>query len=304
MAAFLCRNAQVVIGAQMQPFHFIPLGIFFGCRMLFLVFSKWIAFKPWWDKRLAIVACSFLITLTLANEKSGAEAAYRMFGLPQNVESALAWVRNKTPQDSLFLSLSIDTNELLSLYTEATVLTPSSDPNFVGPFQMEKYFGNVAQMIKASHADPDKFLEAWCVLPSVRHSLGVRLSKEETYLQKVDFGEALEGAEWLHTYGYADGDKRDEPVLAARKRVKDLLGRVSSLSCPFYFWLNAKDQFLLKRFPTSFGGGGLPTRILPLKFISSPAADFRLFGGLSVRGFFETGTQTDGFCSESLAILR
>jgi len=254
IAVFLCRNLQVLVGKQIEPFHYIQLGSFFGCLMLFLLLAEFLSAKPWWTRQRSGIACAAILLAALFYRKSAAEATYRFFGLPRYTEAALNWARQETPPDSLFLSLSIETTELLPLYTSAAVQASCSAPTITGPFRLDEYYTRVAQLLKTSHANIEDFFQERWPLPAARRALDDQLFSGEIYHQTVNIGEAFEGSEWLHTFGYWDADARDGPVLEARRRVKDLMGRVPPVPCPYYFWVNAKDEHLLLKSPEKSGG--------------------------------------------------
>ena len=243
LAAFLCRNAQVVTGATFQALHFIALGSLTGCLMLFLWLSKRLSQKPWWSKQLGIALSSLLVLWALANEKNAAEQTYQMFGLSHDTDAALEWVKTNAPMDASMLSLSIETTEVVTIYTQAKGLVPPPGANVAGPFTKKKYFQKIAQILKTCHADVDRFLAERWLEPEARNRLGGRLHERLVLTQQTDPA-AYEPAEWFPI-----------PFIPEEKeRLKELCAEVEPFAKPYYIWVNAKDAHLFRESPAAFGG--------------------------------------------------
>jgi hypothetical protein len=270
--AFLCRNAQVVLGVMMQPFHFIPLGSFFGSLMLFMWLAKTLSERRWWNRRAGMAAALTIAGWALLNEKASAEKTYRLFGLPKNEEAGLQWVRANAAKDALVLTLSMQTNENVPLYTQAKVMSAPIGLNVSGPFSKEKYYFKIAQLLKTSRADADRFLAERWVTPGEHEALRGRLYREEFTLQKADT-DAFEAAEWFYPFMY--GIDADAPSAEGRARIRALVAELPPLDGPYYLWVNARDEHLLRE-PPAAGGGRLVFENETVKIYSFPPAAARL----------------------------
>jgi hypothetical protein len=250
LGIFLCRNAQVVLGYYVQPFHYIPLGSFMGCLMLFLYAAQRLASARGWSRAAGFSLSAVLFAWGLANEKAGAEATYRLFGLPRAAETALDWTRDNVPPGALVLSISMMTNESLPLYTRAQGYV-STLQLFKAPFTEADYFEKVARLLKTFRVDPARFLAARWLLPGERARLSARLDHEERALGVVDL-EKLEPVEWFFSFNrdYAN----DASVLRRRAELTRLVEKAEPLPGPYYLWVNADDAPLLRETPSSRGG--------------------------------------------------
>ncbi|MBI4057615.1 MAG: hypothetical protein HY399_08730 [Elusimicrobia bacterium] len=251
LAVFLCRNSQVITGITMQPYHFIPMGSFLGCLMLFLWLSRTLSGKPWWDKRLGIAASLLIAVWAFSNEKASAERNYLMMGMPRDTEAALGWVRDRVVQDSLILSLSMETNQAVPLYTSAKVQVATISVPVAGPFSKEKFLYKIAQLLKTCRVDVDRFIQERWLLPKDLERVRTQGYREQSLLQKVDTL-ALEQGVWF--YSYMHGNLSDQPILEAQQRLKALVTEVPPLKGPYYFWINEKDTPFIREPPERRGG--------------------------------------------------
>jgi hypothetical protein len=250
IAIMLCRNVHVVMGFYVQPFHYIPLGSFMGCLMVFLYASERLAAWPRWNRAAGAALGAVIALWALGNEKAGAESTYKLFGLPRAQEAALDWTRDHVPDDSLVLSLSMMTNESLPLYTGARGYV-STLQVFKAPFTERRYLEKVARLVKTFHADPDRFLAARWILPSERWKLSAEEDRDQRGLGFVDLGK-LEPLEWF--FSFNRDYQNDEAVIRRRAEMKGLVESAEPLPGPYYLWVNAEDAPLLDRSPESGGG--------------------------------------------------
>lgn len=250
LGIFLCRNAQVVFGYYVQPFHYIPLGSFMGCLMLFLYGAQRLASVRSWNRTAGLTLSAVIFIWALANEKAAAESTYKLFGLPRASEAALDWANGSIPPDSLVLSISMMTNESLPLYTRAQGYV-STLQLFKAPFTQAAYLDKVARLLKTFRVDPDRFLAERWLLPSARAKLSGELDHEERGLGVVDL-KKLEPAEWFFSFNRDYQD--DASVIRRRGELKALVEKAEPLPGPYYLWVNADDAALLREKPESRGG--------------------------------------------------
>lgn len=251
LAVFGCRNGQVLAGAMIQPFHFIPLGSFTGALMLTLPLSQALAGQRWFDRRATRAAGLAVVLLALVNEKSAAERTFRLLGLPRDVQGALDWVAREVPRDGLVVSLSAEANKTIPLYTQAKVAVSPPDPNVSSPFTPDEYFGSVARLLKTCEADPARFLEDRWLLSGPKNELLRRIGREEFSLARAD-RDLLEPAMWFYPQ-YA-WDASDAPIVAGRRRIAELYRSAAKLDPPFVLWVDKKDERYLGRSPEALGG--------------------------------------------------
>jgi hypothetical protein len=251
-AVFCCRNAQVLTGFSVQPYHYIPFGSFIGCAMVLLWASDALSRGTRWSARAGTAAVVALFAWGLANELTAAAETYRFFGLPRDVESGLDWVRKSLPRDALILSPSMEVNETVPLYTAATVQVPPASPSPTsGPYTSEIYFYHVAQLLKSGGLDPARFLnERWLLMPE-RDRVVAKMHADHIALHRFDVAD-FERAEWFYPMWYGASD--DARVRAGRARIKALAAEVPGVAAPFYLWINARDRDLLSAPPESRGG--------------------------------------------------
>lgn len=247
---FLCRNAQVVFGYYVQPFHYIPLGSFMGCLMLFLYGARRLAAVRSWNRTAGLALSAVIFAWALANEKASAESTFRLFGLPRESEAALGWADANIPPDSLVLSISMMTNESLPLYTRAQGYV-STLQLFKAPFTQAAYLDKVARLLKTFRVDPDRFLAERWLLPSARAKLMKELDHEERGLGVVDL-KKLEPAEWF--FSFNRDYQNDASVVRRRQELKTLVEKAEPLPEPYYLWVNADDAALLREAPQARGG--------------------------------------------------
>lgn len=250
VAIFSCRNSQVITGLIIQPFHYIPLGSFLGCLMLFLWLAQSLARKSWWNSGASATASVLLLMWALANEKSAAESTFMLFGLPRDAEAGLHWLRKSAPVDALVLSLSMETNELVPLYTRAKVQVPPLGDVVVAPMTRERYLYKTAQLLKTCRADVDLFLAERWVVPRDQSKIQAQLHWEQFYFQYADLVALEPAAWWASLYGNVS----DTPTLAWRQRLKELYKIAEDIKGPFYVWINRKDVHLLHDPAEHFGG--------------------------------------------------
>jgi hypothetical protein len=250
-AAFACRNTQVLTGTMLLPFHYITLGSFTGCLMLFLWGSRALSGRSWWTARAGAAACAVILAWGAFNEKKAAENTYQLFGLPADAEAALDWTRGHLPMDALVLSLSMETNEEIVLYTQAHAQVPPASPPASGFFSKDQYLRKVAEELVTCRVDVDRFLaERWLDLKD-KLPLLAEISRDAVERQRVNL-RLYEPAEWFYPYVYADMTGTSEAQ--GRARLRELVAQTPPLSGPFYLWVNAQDEHLLKAPPESFGG--------------------------------------------------
>lgn len=251
LAAFVLRNAQVVMGFHLSPFHYIHLGSLTGGMMGLLWLSGVLAKRAWWERRLATAACAGLVALALAREKAAAEATYLMFGLPRDTDAALAWAAREIPKDGLVLTLSIATTKNVALFTKGKLVAPPGDSNVAGLFTDERFLGSVARLLKTCRADPDRFLAERWVLPERRAEVFRRVIYEQNLLHTVDLA-AFETVDWFYPYLHRNASA--EKVLEGRRLVKELYAKAEPVPRPFHLWVDAGDERFLTQDPASFGG--------------------------------------------------
>ncbi len=251
VAIFLCRNLQVVTGFSVMPFHYIPLGSFMGCLMLFLLGAQTLARKNWWRPRLAAFACLVIVGWALANELVGAQRTYRLFGMPSRTEAAFDWT-----EDPMFRPARSSsrcrwmTNLTLPLYTK-THGYASSLILFTSPFTLAEYFEKTARLLKTVHADTGLFLAERWVLPGVRAHLLADEIESERVNAYVDT-RRVERIEWFNSF--LPEFREDGSVLKLRESFKDLVAKAEPLSPPYYLLVDPDDARFLSRPPESFGG--------------------------------------------------
>ena len=251
LAAFLCRNMQVVTGLMVQPFHYITFGSFFGGVMLFLLGAERLAAARRWGPRAALASIGALCLWGLSADVATARRVHRLFGLPEHVEQALAWTRASTPKDALFASLSMEANMVLPLHTSAKVMIPPIDAPFSFGMPKEEYLRRTASLLNSAGADADKFLRARWVLPAERRAVVERLVAAQR-AGEPDFSE-LEPAAWFYDFG-GHGNETDGPVLEGRARLKELVKETEAAPRPYWLWVAAADRRLLARSPEKNGG--------------------------------------------------
>ncbi len=252
-AGFLVRNAQVVLGFELQVMHYIPMVSFFGTVMAFLVLAEAMSGPRRWDRRLGALATLAVLACVLAREKSAAEATYQLFGLPRDAEAALRWVKERLPAEALVLSLSMSTNETIPLYTDAKVQVQAIGVNHSGPIALEAFTEDAARLLKTCRADVGRFLEERWVMPSAREAARARIALEQTTLARVDLVD-VERGEWFYGY-YTNNPVTDEvSARAARARFPARVERAAELERPYYIWVDARDAHLYRQSPESFGG--------------------------------------------------
>lgn len=248
---FACRSAQTALGFTVQPHHYIPMGSFMGALMLLLPLSRILGRAPWWSRRAAIAAGLVVGLGFLTNESLAAARGYRLFGLPQDLEAGLAWVRANTQKDALVLSLSMEANEALALRTQASVQVAPASPPVVAPFSKERYYSKVAELLKALDADVERFLDERCLLPRAKSQVAAAISRS-LRAGEVPDREAFEAAEWFHPLLW--GVTADGPFLEGRGRVRALARSSLPLERPYYLWLHDADARFLRRAPQALGG--------------------------------------------------
>ena len=249
-AVFLLRNMQVFLGFYIQILHYIPMGSLYGSLMLFLLLAHYLSQKDFWDHKVALTTTAFLLIWGLGNEITAAEQTYRFCGLPRHAESAFQWINEHAPKDALILSLSMETNESIPLYTHAKTQVPALGINYSGVFTKDKFLIRIAELLKTGRVDVERFIRERWLLHEQRRRVHGEIYKEQFYLGQVD-PVKIEGAEWFYPYLLEHGQ---EKIPAEQNRLRAFVREASPLGGPFYFWVNAKDKHLLSRSPASFGG--------------------------------------------------
>ena len=242
IAVFLCRNAQVILGVTIQPFHFIPMGSLTGCFMVFLWLSGVLARVSWWNRHVALAVSLGIVLWALSNEKAGAEQTYRMFGLPLDTDAGLQWVESNVPKDGLVLSLSAEVNHLIPIYTSAKTQFAPWSPNLSSPFTTDHWIYKIAQLLKTCHADVDRFLADRMPKGEAADRMFARGNAEMQLMGKVDrvFSEcSLWDVRFL----------RDCP-----RRIAAMSETAKPIDPPFYLWVDSTDNRYLEETPESFGG--------------------------------------------------
>ena len=250
VAIFLCRNLQVVAGFSVMPFHYIPLGSFMGCLMLFLFAADALARRSWWRPSVALGVSLLLVGWGLANELVAARRTYPLFGLPRNMEAALDWTDANLPPGSTVLSLSMATSLALPVYTRSFGYA-SSLVLFTNPFTLQEYLLKMARRVKTAQADPDRFLAERWALPSARG----QLLNDEIIGQRARSEvnpERVERLEWFASFLPAFKD--DAAVALYRRQFRGMIDQAEPLSPPYYLWVGAGDARFLVRPPEEFGG--------------------------------------------------
>jgi hypothetical protein len=250
-AVFLLRNMQLLIGIELSPLHYITLGSFVGAVMLFLWLSERLAASRWWDFRRAAAVCAVLVALASLREKTAAENTYTMYGLPADMEEALAWADREIPKDGLVLTLSMETTKDVALFTKAKVLVPPAAGNISGLFSTEEYLTAVAKLLKTAHVDSERFLRERWVLPDERAAAFTTLAREQNQEHFVDV-DLLEKAQSFHPLLQLNGTH--EKVISGRRRILALVPRVPAAAGPYYLWVNQKDAQFFQQDPAEFGG--------------------------------------------------
>lgn len=250
-AGFAARSAQVVTGFTVQPHHFIPLASFFGCGVLLLPFSRWLAGRSWWTRRTAAAACAVVLAGALANDAVAAKRSYRLFGLTPDEQAGVDWLRANAPKDSVVASLSMDVNELVPLYTSSSVMVPPASPPISTLYTKERYYEKTAELLSLLDVDAPRFLAERWLVPADKLAVQSELARRQRDGEPPD-PELFEKAEWFQPFLW--GGTADAPVLEGRARIAALAAaRPSPAREPAFLWLNDGDARFLRRPPERSG---------------------------------------------------
>ncbi len=250
LAAFAAREAQVVFGFAVQPFHYIPLAGAAGGVLLLLAAADALARAPFWGRKAAAAAGALLLALALGEQLRQARACYRLLGLPPGLEAGLAWLDAHAPADSLVLTPSMEADLAVSLRTRARGWVPTAFPPLASSFTEEGYCRIVGRMIGALDLDADRFLSERFLIPAARDAREARLVEDER--RGVLDPAAWESVEWFHPLRF------DDPgpgwVLEDRARIKAFAASAPPVPRPFYAWIDARDRVYLRRPLAELGG--------------------------------------------------
>ena len=252
LGVFSLRNAQVVLGYTVQPYHFIAIGGLFALLMLLMLVSRALARMPRWNGSAALVAIVALACWGVAREVQAARRGYRLFGIPKDTDAALTYVRGNLPTDALVLSLSMPANLYLPLYTRASVLSfPQPNPFLSAPHPRSVYLGKTAQLLKSAGVDASRFVaERWLDGPALQ-SMSLRLDRQVNQEGRAEL-DLVDKFWWSALSGCPAVDA--DPVPEKKRRFLELVRSAEPVSGPWYLWLEERDRPLLDAAPEKRGG--------------------------------------------------
>jgi hypothetical protein len=250
-AAFLCRNSQVLTGLLLQPFHYIPMASLFGSLVFYLWGAEKLAAWKAWGNRAGLAAGAAVVLAVFVFQKGLAERTYPLLGLPRDMEAALDWTDANLPKDALVLSLSMEANLALPLYTKAKLpVQPVSAP-YAAIIRRDEHILRLAQLLKGAGADAPRFLKERWLPPGEWMSRMDRLQRLQVGSATTDLA-LVETVEWFATYLY--GRLTDQDIADAHRDVLAALPEAKDPPRPFWLWVGPHDAPLLKTAPEKRGG--------------------------------------------------
>lgn len=250
-AGFLCRESQVFTGLLLQPFHYIPMASLAGALVFYLWGLETLAASGRWTPRVGAAATAAVMLAGFLFQKRVAENSYPVLGLPADMEAALSWTDGNVPKDGLVLSLSMEANLALPLYTKAKLpVQPVSAP-YAAIITRDEHIRRLAGLLKSAGADAPRFLAERWLPPGEWARRMDRLQELQVRQATVDLA-LVETIEWYATYLY--GRVTDADIAAAHRDVLAALPEAKELPRPFWLWVGPYDAPLLKTAPEKRGG--------------------------------------------------
>lgn len=246
-SAFCWRNAELVLGYDVQFFHVLPMAGTLAAAGFLLSLSRKAAASPGW-RRAAPALCAGLFAFGAVRELGAARAGYRALGLPADVQAGYEWLDANAPKDSLLLSTSMRVNMEAPIRTGVKVEAAPLNAPVLVLFGMDEYVARVARLLKTLRADPAAFGAARWLEPGAKAEVYKRLCRGVVERGMVDL-EAVEPSLWF----YAEPGASAHSTAAGRRRLVEEAAKAEPLRGPYYVWLDERDRAFLKEQPEQRG---------------------------------------------------
>lgn len=265
---FLWRNAELLLGLDIQFFHFLPMAGTLAAAGLLVALSRRLAASPRWTRRAALGAATAAAALAATRDLAYARSAYRELGLPADAQAAYEWLDANAPTDALLLTPSMRVNMEAPIYTRVKVEAPPLNAPVLVIFGMDEYLTRVARLLKTLRVDPARFADARWLPPAAKAAVHDRVTSSVMERGEADL-DALEEALWF----YAEAGASEQSASAGRRRLVELYGKSEPLTGPYYIWLDKRDRALLSELPERRGLRPVFARgSVSLYFVPTPRA--------------------------------
>lgn len=250
-ACFVTANLSLVLGYDMQFGEHAAYAAGFAA---ILAGACWVMEHDRLRKLLvphAYVLTAFFCAWFAFKSKAWADTHYKMYGIPQDVAAAYAWMNENVPKDSMLLALSAPVNFLTPL--EAEMRSTVSFAQLAGePVTTESNLRAFAAMLKTLGAAPERFRqERWRIGDAAERARAAQL---EDYTGDLDW-EDREKMLWPFFLRLDTTPDPEDPRRAeAWRRILAYHGEAEPMRQPFYAWVQKGDVPLLRRTPEESGG--------------------------------------------------
>lgn len=143
-SGIICLNLQLIFGYTVQSFHWQDLlnlwkliifgyflsELFYGKSQYLLnekhLINKFLSFFKKYSKLLISSLITFIIIFAVYTQIRYSFKSYSSFTLPESYKELFSWLNKNTQQDSVVVTVSLELNRLIGIYTRNRIFIPCS----------------------------------------------------------------------------------------------------------------------------------------------------------------------------------